>query len=306
MDIRRAATGTPLRCQQVMGVKRLPKILKIIGKSALCFIGLVVCSWLLMQLHELNTGLGNTGSVILVMFVVQIFTFTLPFLLTIAYSYILFRLFIRERYRHLIIAMNGLFILVLYIVLLVFRVNTYIISYLDAEIAQLVSIPVIALALMYKYLSGKRKTQKKLYGRAANAMLILMKSFVCMCLLVVLAIAGYAFGLLRIPSFFIMMLQEINCLNLLTAIVYTFVLYIAFKRHKHIFWIIAVNSVFSLVAWSLIILRALDVSMLFSFVCFNAALIPPVLAFVFRSVEKHGNIESSYYKDSSAANASLE
>lgn len=282
----------------------MPKILTILGKSALCFIGLVVCSWLLMQLHDWNTGLGSTSSVILVMFVVQIFTFTLPFLLTIAYTYILFRLFVREPYCYLIIALNGLSIFVLIIQLQFFGVSRYI-SYLDMEMIK-VSISVMVLALMYKYLSVKRKTQRKFYGRAANAMLILMKSFACMCLLVVLAIVGYAFGVLRIPSFFIMMLQEINYLNLLTAIVYAGAAYILFRRHKHAFWIIAANSALPLVVWSLIILRIFDISMLLSFICFNTALIPPALALIFRSVEKRGNNKNSFIKDSSAASAPLE
>ena len=160
---------------------------KIIGKSALCFVGLVVASWLLMQFRDFNISLGNIHSIIILMFVNYILSFTLPFILTIAYTYILFRLFIREPHCYLIIALNGLFILVLHIVLLFLQVDTSVISYLDMEMAE-VSAPIMALALMYKYLSGKRKPQKRLYGRAANAMFILMKSVECMCLLVVLAI----------------------------------------------------------------------------------------------------------------------
>jgi len=259
---------------------------KIIGKSALCFVGLVVASWLLMQFRDFNISLGNIHSIIILMFVNYILSFTLPFILTIAYTYILFRLFIREPHCYLIIALNGLFILVLHIVLLFLQVDTSVISYLDMEMAE-VSAPIMALALMYKYLSGKRKPQKRLYGRAANAMFILMKSVECMCLLVVLALAGYAFMELRIPMLFIILFQGIGLLNLLTAIVYAGVVYILFRRHKHIFLIIAVNSAILLVVWGLIILKIFPVSMNYSFISFNTALLTPILTLVFRSVEKH-------------------
>ena len=258
---------------------------KILVKSVLCFAGLAVTSWLLMQLHDLNTGLGNI-SVIIAVFYTNILTFTLPFLLTIAYTYILFRLFIKERCCYLLVALNGLFILILYIILLFFGVDTHIISYLDVVMVRH-SMPVMALALIFKYLSGKRGTPKKLYGRTGNAMLILMKSFTCMCLLAALALAGCVFMELKIPLVYVMFFQEISLLNLLTAIVYTCTLYIFFRRHKHTIWIIAVNSALLLVAWGLIILKIFPVSILFSFICINTALIPPVLALIFRSVERH-------------------
>ena len=262
---------------------------KIIGKSALCFAGLVAASWLLMQLRDLNIGLGNIHSIIIIMFVNNILSFTLPLLLTIAYAYILFRLFIREPRCYLIIALNGLFILVLYIILLFFGV-AHIVSYLYVEMAHLDSIPVMALALVYRYLSGKQKTPKKVYRWAANAMFILTKSAACMCLLVVLAVAGYAFMELRVRIFLIILLQEIGLLNLLTVIVYTGIAYILFRRHKHIFLIIAVNSAFLLIAWGLIILKIFPISMNYSFISFNTAILTPILALVFRSVEKHASV----------------
>ena len=132
---------------------------KIIGKSALCFAGLAVTSWLLIQLYDFVFSWGNIHSFIIVMLRGIVFAFTLRFLLTIAYAYTLFRLFIREPHRDLIIALNGLFILVLFFALQNFSISPYI-SYLDIRMVQVNSISVIALALMYKYISSNRKALK--------------------------------------------------------------------------------------------------------------------------------------------------
>ena len=263
---------------------------KILGKSALCFVGLVIASWLLMQLYDWLFSWVNTHSLITAMLKGTILAFTLPMLLAIAYTYVLFRLFIREPNRYLIIALNGLFILVLFFILWFLHVSSYI-SYLDTMMVQVDSISVMALALMYKNISNKRKAPKKVYKRAANAMLILMKSSACMCLLIILALAWNAFMALRIPLiYFIKPFQDISFVDLLSAIVYSSVLYSLLRSHKHTFGIIVANSALLLIVWGLILLRIFPVSMNFSFTSFNTAILTPLLALIFRSIEKQSQL----------------
>jgi len=94
---------------------------KIIGKSALCFMGLVIVSWLLILLQDWIFSLVDIPSLVYVMIRGTVLAFTLRFVLAVAYSYILFRLFIREPQRDLIVALNGFFILVLFFIFWVFQ-----------------------------------------------------------------------------------------------------------------------------------------------------------------------------------------
>lgn len=277
---------------------------KILGKSALCFAGLAIASWLLILLYDLVFNCGNTHSFIIIMLRGTILAFTLRFLLTIAYTYILFRLFIREPHRDLIIALNGLFIFVLFFALQAFSISASI-SYLDIRMVQVNSISVMALALMHKYISSKRKASEKVFRPAADTMLILMKSSACVCLLIVLALVGKAFMALRTPLLlYITPFQDISVVDLLTAIVFSSVLYTLFRSHKHAFGIIVANSVFLLIIWGLITSRIIPISINFSFTCFNTAILLPVLALIFRSVEKQsvavGNTNQNMASDSIA------
>jgi len=165
--------------------------------------------------------------------------------------------------------------------------NTYI-SYLDARMVQVDSISVIALALIYEYFSSKRKALKKVYKPAASILLILIKSAACMCLFVVLVLAGYAFMDLRISPL-LLIFQDSSFVDLLTAIAYASVLYMLVSQHQHTLWIIAANSAFFLIAWGLILSRIFPVFVSYSFISFNTAILTPILALVFRSVEKYAS-----------------
>jgi hypothetical protein len=229
-------------------------------------------------------------------------------LLPLVYSYLLFLLFKNEKFCFIIMMLNGIFVIVQYYILLILHIGGDIV-YASLEASKVVGVPVILLALLYQKLGMPNGMQKARSGQSEvkNIIGILAKTALCF---MALAIAAYGYNLLcsldlRCFGYLSLFIQDALCAFPLIIIAYGYLLFRLFGKHHHRFLIICMNAVFLMVLSSvrLFVVAALsfylDISLslpalLSEFfspnaisIFANTAILLPVLALIFRSVEKH-------------------
>ncbi len=296
----------------------MPKILKILGKSFLCFIGLAAAGWAVDALCNLLMSIH--GQIFFTLLYATILGYILWFLLAAAYAYTLFLVFRNEKRRFLIMALNGAAVyLILYILLYLIIYSQYYIYintdilwdavYISAEISRAAGLTTIILAFMFKSLSqGKTPYEaNKVLNKALNIFWILGK--LILCFIALLAVSkGYYLLLINANFKFgiYASLFDTDIFLPLIASVYAYTLYRLLKKHARRQLIIMINAAFLLLVWGLILIPSIFIVIdrsLLAKVCGNTAIMTLVLMFIFRSVEKRGKTGNSNYKDSSAANA---
>lgn len=276
---------------------RLPKILKILGKSVLCFIGLAAAGWGVQKLTDIFFFM--LGSFFFMMLKLTILQYIFWFLLYIGYVYILFSVFKNEKRRRLIMMLNGAAVFLQFYIPL-FLTKDRDILFLSVQLSNLFGIPVIALALMLNSIAPDKKKHinDKPGNKAAKGLKVLLKSFLCfLALVIIIKVYGLFFrqavSILGYVGFFIENFYLMWCLM---AIGYAYALYKLVQKHAYRHLILILNAALLMVAWGMIFIPDIELPIdrfLLSAVCGNTALITIILAFVFRSVEKHGNMENS-------------
>ncbi len=267
---------------------------KIIGKSALCFVGLCVVNWPLMLLDDLILNWGNITSRYFALFKIIVLINLMWFVVAIAYAYFLFRLFKNEPNRFLIIAMNGLFILILFIVLMYMHVDSNI-SYFMLNMMHTDSISVMILALMFKMLSVRRGVRKLNYSNSVNVLFVIIKSVAGLFVIIALSVTAEVFLHVKVIS--LIPFQNTRFVFLLGTIIYTGFMYKFFYQNKHVIMIMCVNAAV-LILICFIAITALTESQYYLLGCpvlscltlssltGSAAPLMPLLSIVYRSVQK--------------------
>lgn len=278
---------------------------KILGKSALCFAGLAIASWLIQMFCDWILYLYPKE---LFFGLISIFILELIFwlLLPLTYAYLLFLLFKKEKHCYLILVLNGVFVIVQYYILLMLHINGDIIL-ASLQASKVAGVPVMILALIFKKLRthniDKDMPEK---SKLASALFILTKSLLCF---LALAITTYAFTLLstsslRFLGYLSFFVQDPLCAFPLISIAYVYLLFRLIRTYRYHLLTISITAVFlmALSAVRLFIVPALSfyhnqslslpafLSELFTpnavAIFGNTAILLPILALIFRSVEK--------------------
>lgn len=268
---------------------------KIIGKSALCFAGLFVASWLVKALTDWLFIVDKpTFLTLLNMLILQ---YILWLLLPAAYSYIMYRLFINIKRYSLTIVINGIFLIAQFIVLAVINAGEDIML-LSFYIAISGGAPVVMLGLMFQRLAlGRINPEKPVKSKPAEMAAVTAKSALCFFMLTAASIGfdklhnylGSVFGVIGLvfetPLFFIP----------IYAVSYAFGLYRLLKSNKRRKLILIINSwvIIVICGFSLVFpeqFNTLDIISPIVMTIFmgNPALLTIVLAYIFNSVEKRG------------------
>ncbi len=224
---------------------------KIIWKSALSFAGLAVVSWLLMVLDEVVISL-ETSSVALLP-VLTLLPYIYWFLLTAAYAFALFRLFVRGKGCCLIVALNGLFVLLQFFAFNLARVPSGILA-LSTRMMQAGGAAVMLLAFVFKLLlSDKKPASDKVPGRAANAARIILETIMGLGLFAILAFETYALTR-SAPAPILQPFWQERFVWLMAAVIYDSVLYLLFRRQYHVTSIMVVNAVLLAAVWCMVLI----------------------------------------------------
>jgi len=271
---------------------------KIIGKSALCFVGLAVASWL-VQLLSNYLLLLYPKPLFLSLVWMFLLEFTLWLLLPLAYSYLLFRIFKNKKYCCLIMMFHGIFIIVQYYVLLMLHIGgNVIIASLRASMVA--GAPLMLLALMLHWLRTHRSEMRPAKSTGRKVLGALAKSALCFLALVA---ATYAFSLLcSVPitvfGYVGLFIQSPFCVFPVIIIAYAYLLFRLTERGPQRFWVMGANAV------ALMVLSAVELfipGLTIPFPAFltayfpphavalfgNIALLLPILVLIFRSMEQY-------------------
>lgn len=282
----------------------MPNILNIIGKSALCFIGIAAAGWGVDSLEKYILHLAKSP-----FFGILSLSFTgivLWLLLGIAYAYALFMLLKGHKRRVLIVTINGAVNFLFYFILLIFGLYGDIMLF-SYRLSNTYGMLIIILALMFNNLASASqiKTESKSKNKLVSLLSILSKSIVCFLALIIL-LYGYAW-LYKSSGLELQFYISYLLFSIIPA-TYACVLYKIINRNKYRQIIMIINAAFLLSVWSLVYVYdfILPFNIVKSFlypVCGNTAIVTFVLAFIFRSVEKHGSKENNFLKDSSPLSA---
>jgi hypothetical protein len=286
------------------------KILKkpyigVFGKSVLCFIGLAAASFGVKKLTDFFLYLK--GSFLYKMLYISILQYVFWFVLLIVYAYMLFFLFKNEKKCRLIMILNGVSVfLQFYVLALLIRDEE--VLFLSIMLSNLFGIPVIILSLMINNIASKKHLEVRSQKKIVNIFKMLLKSLLCFVALVIV-IKGYGllyryalliFGYL---GFFI---ESFHLMWCLMSVTYAFMLYKLIHRYTYYRLVLILNVTFLVIIWVKIFMPDIVVPFIdniqLSGICGNAAVITITLALIFRSVEKQGNSENSFVKDSLVAN----
>lgn len=257
---------------------------------------------------------------------VTIFAYIFWFLLPLAYAYLLFRVFIKEKYCYLIMVLNGILVIIQFYIMLMLLPESYSyinIQYVSLIVSMVAGIPVILLALMFKKLRSPCKKLKLQcdHNRITSVLGVLARCALCF---IALIIGVYGFDLLA-SILYSTFMRTITLFTIfeyyvafirdglwpLIAISYAYMLYKAMKKYRYRYLIIAINSVFLLAVWSVVSFyeAVLPIDRLsLASILGNTAIMTVTLAFIFRRVEKHSNSNqlSCPIGDSSVAEVSSE
>ena len=260
---------------------------KILGKSALCFAGLAVTSWLIQMLCDWMLQL-YPKPLFFGLFWMTILEFIFWLVLPIFYSYLLFLLFHNEKNCCLIMVLNGSFVFLQHYILLVLRVDGVILASLNAS---KVAGSVILLALMYKQLRMTNTKSKMPSGKNNTKDILIMLSKSLLCFLgLVIAILGYNLlkkYALSIFGYWGFYLESPYFIWPMIASTYAFLIFQTVRIQRFRILILMINALLLLLIWGLIFIPYEGKSFSLIAVCGNTAIISIVLAFIFRSVEKH-------------------
>ena len=271
-------------------------MLKILGKSALCFAGLVAASWLVQQLYDWMHS--SVNSVLLLLIWITITQYIFGLLLGLAYAYILFLIFKKDKRCWVIIMLNGVFLILQLFYLFILHANNGILHAYDdvvllsMHIACECGLPVIFLALMFNSLKSERGPKKKSPNKTLNALVLIAKSAICF---FGLAAISYGFtimhnSLLSVLGIIGLFLDNLFFVLPIVAVVYAYSLYQFFRNEGYRRLILILNAVFLIIlcvlftAWN----QMDDISIiLIAIILGNTGILTIVLAFIFRSVDKY-------------------
>ena len=285
---------------------------KIIGKSALAFVGLGVAGWLMTLLADLIYFSESKGNYYYGITKMTLLSY-LPWLaLALVYAVALFLLFRNEKHRTLIMVINSSAVIVSYFGLLFFPVDVKLPA---LYIAQAAGVPVMLLAAMLAWLfPAKGKKMRGIWSGASGVVVALSKSLLCLGVVVVLA---FAVSVLINAGIIINNLNawtlpfiDFKPMVLSIAVIGSGLLYRLMAGHKRRFIIMMVNAMFLAVIWSLVLIPSflpdlLGISSEYHFtlitICGNTAAATVALAFVFRGVEKHRECNGTLHAESGLA-----
>lgn len=268
---------------------------KILGKSVLCFAGLFALG---LGIQNMTVQLIHVTNLtrILGIIHVTILQFILWFLLTIAYSCSLYMLFRKEKQRYLIIAVNGIVIIVLFYVLIMVGAGSDIKS-ITFEIYNSAGLPTIMLALLFKSIQSGDHAQVLVHLAPTRILDILLKSALCLLVFAVLLFGYACLDRLFLYSILWLAVASINTVLPLFSIAFAYSAYRLFLKYKRFMPIILCNAGFLLVLWGFQLIPGIEslfdngsVMQYYRIILWlftgNTAIMTIVLAFVFRRVEK--------------------
>ncbi len=274
---------------------------KIIGKSALCFAGLVIASWLAINLFDwiqvaFSKGLLMHLPNIDVFYEIYVlfFYYILAFLIAILFPYILFLAFKHERRCYLIITINGLFAIMQHYLLIFLYYGIHLNFSYDIILASLIiTVPAgfsaTLMSLMFRYLTNvKTPIEEYTSAKLLNSILRTFGKFT-MCLLFLMACAfGYDQYRALMPGLFTDYINLRGTENMLFFIIpYACCLFWLLRRHKNRLLLIIINALLLLVIQTLLMVFIIGFPVVTLTICGNASVTTVILALVFRSVEKH-------------------
>jgi hypothetical protein len=271
-----------------LGGNSLPKILKILGKSVLCFIGLAAAGWALDKLDNFLMHLHMP--VFFTILYSTVIGFVLWLLPGIGFAYLLFIIFMKEKQRTLILAVNGIVILIVFYVLIIISNQIQIDVDTEYLIAQLFKVGLSTIVLGFMF-NSIYKTEESDEGYTGNAVLtVLLKSALCFIMMAAIFLED-------------VIIDTMLILSLLTP-AYAFILYILVKKHRLKTVIMFTNCILLFSVWVIVFFSFTynHYIFLFATACGNTALLTIALTFIFRNIEKRGIIETSCCKDSSIVN----
>lgn len=288
----------------------MPRILKIIGKSVLSFIGLSVLTWVVEDLGDFL--LTTSGSVFYGLLKLTVLQYITWLLLGTGYAYVLFIIFKSEKKRALIVMLNGSAIFIQFFVLLFLNATGDEIMF-SFRLSHTFGLLTIMLAFIFNNLTFPKKIQAASIKRNwFNALLSLSAKSAACFLALIAALYGYSV-LYEIVEYGIVLLYCSRLIFSAVPVLYACMLYKLIQKNKYRLLVMSINAVLLLAVWSLIYLYdfTLPLNIYYKFflcaVCGNTAIMTIVLAFIFRSVEKHGNNRPSCTTwDSSVADTSSE
>lgn len=282
---------------------------KILGKSALCFAGLAVGSWLVQQLVDFIMLTHKITPFITTVFY-SFFIYIMLSLMAIVYPYVLYQLFKNERHSNLIIALNGIFAILQYYLLLFISAILHTYQFTDMLFVSFVRIiptgySTLIFALMFKSLqSGKMLRALQPGNKVFNIHSILGKSSLC---LLGLTAVAYGYELYRdlMPS-----LIGSACINAYVNLIgpeniiyfafpYAYCLFRLFRQNRNRRLLLIINAVFLLAIYAILLTLMLTqhefkIAYL-AFVAYgNASIVTIALSFIFNKVEKHKTALPTY------------
>lgn len=266
---------------------------KIIGKSALAFAGLGVAGWLMNLLDHFIFYSGTDNHDYFFGMAKVTLLLYLPWLaLALGYAIVLFLLFRNEKHRTLIMTLNAAAVIfVPYALLIPIGRGLMVFS-----IAQSAGIPVMLLALLMGWIfPGQKKKNRGVWSGASGIVLALLKSFLCLGVVVGLAfVAGAFFIESKYPQpihVWAAPFIEYRPVFFSIAIVYACLLNKLTADHKRPLLVMLVNALVLVAIWSLMLMFGFlsegNMYHLYLVIaCGNTAVVTFALAFVFRGMEK--------------------
>lgn len=266
-------------------------VLKILGKSALCFISLTAAGWAVGKLSQFLLRLNN--SLLYILLHSTVIVFILWFLLGVWYAYTLFLLFNEEKNRCLIMALNGAGAAILFYISGILLWNIQAGAYVNLLFTLSdIGVSTILLAFIFRHLVS---AEPKHVGDPAakegfkNAVGIIARSALCFIGLSAV-LYGYSFlpDIAKLERFIVLVIS-------LSAISYAFTLYRLLKKNKRRLLAMLINAVFLMAVWGFMMLPFM-LNSIFRYIppvfvigYGSTALFTMALAFIFGSVERRGN-----------------
>lgn len=271
---------------------------KILGKSALCFAGLVIASWLVQKLCDWMFFAKR--SMVLTMIWVTVLQYIFWFLLLLAYAYLLFYLFRHEKHCRSIIRLHGLFLIIQFLLMLLIHSKNILplsdkVLLLSATMANVFGFSIILLSVMFTYPKSGESVKRSPQNKMRSYLMLIAFSTLC-----VFVLTAFSYGYDKLHNYFSylgyigLFLDSLYLVVPLCAITYAFCLYRFYRGLKHPRLLIILNSVFLMIVGGLTLLFANKSGLLtgtshimIAVYLSNTAIVTPVLAVIFHSVDKH-------------------